>query len=208
MVNALAQSAIKDICIFLQRNPDFFSSEDKKSLLEKSFIRYPSIISYLATTDEEEFMSDMREFVAALLAGSSESFDNKLLKTFCSLLVKDLPDLLESSKDLTVENSLDAVISEMSLRRSGQEISQAVSKFIGKYTTIPYIVVQAPIHIENADKKEIRKQMLAKYTYAFPTFTVNKKLIGGMRILVDGQTSDNSWYGRVMNLTHLLHKQA
>ncbi|MFN7160042.1 MAG: F0F1 ATP synthase subunit delta [Candidatus Gracilibacteria bacterium] len=206
----MAQSVIKDICLFLRKNPDFFpaAAEEKKALLEKDFSLYPALSSYLLAVSEEDFMNDLKNFLHSLLSPNEDSKQNSLLKTFFSFLVQDLPSVLHDFKESTTDSAISASVKEIIHLRSEQEISQAVSKFIGIYTKVPYIVVQTPTHLTYKDKHEIRENMLSKYTYAFPTFAVNKKLIGGMRILVDGRTEDHSWYGRVMNLSHLLYKQA
>lgn len=208
MILRIAQSAIRDICIFLEANPDFFTFEQEKkiSLAHASLKDFPTLAAYLCETKETLFMHDLEGFVRLLLQPSFKYEDNALLKAFFSFLVKDFPDIVESDKKFSLNTFMGQSIEEFIMLRSEKEISDSVTAFLGKYIKVPYIAIQTPLHLSYEDKKEIRERLLEKYTYAFPFFTVNPKLIGGMRILEDGHTEDRSWYGRVMNLSHLLHK--
>jgi len=67
----------------------------------------------------------------------------------------------------------------------------------------PYILIQSPREIEPKLKKEIRAKIREEKSNHFPIFQINKKLIGGIRVFKDGETTDNSWLSRVLHFTSL-----
>lgn len=209
MIRALAQAAVKDMLSFLRKNPTFFSltTEEKRAISSQYFTLSPSISSYVTETNELSFMKDLESLLHDLSGIPTKRHldPTSMLGGFASFLTKDLAELMDSKTTISGLSNFESAVKDVLGLHSPQEVTRAVLAFLGAYTTLPYIVVQSPLALSAEMKKDIRTAMLAKYTYAFPIFTLNKSLIGGMRILVDGQTDDRSWHGRVMNLSHLLY---
>lgn len=66
---------------------------------------------------------------------------------------------------------------------------------------VPYILVQTPISLSEDQKTEIVNDLKAQYPLSPVTFSVNKNLIGGLRVLIDGKAKDYSWLSIINKFT-------
>lgn len=178
--------------------------------------------AYLAEVDAATLMQDVRTLTAYLggetgasLAGCklAEALALFWATDFAMKLDKMTTDfyLLSQAKqrevvDQTIQsNSLVAeTLKDLLVSYSYQEVAQGIGDFVRGASGTPYILVQSPREIDFELKKDVRDQLREEYgSQSFPVFQINKNLIGGMRIFVDGKVTDHSWLGRINYITSL-----
>ena len=67
--------------------------------------------------------------------------------------------------------------------------------------------MQSPREIDSELKSEIRENLNKDFESSFPVFQINKNLIGGLRVFVDGKSHDYSWFSRISSISNLTHPQ-
>lgn len=209
MIQYFLQLLLKEILQFLQEHENFFTlpSEEKISLTNVHFALFPKIAAYLVQAEEISFLEDIKEFTV-FMSEHKKSEHNRLLKVIVETCIFDVSRLLDGKATFASDTtSLSKQIQTLLTIYSTQEISSEVQRFIESVSGCAYIVVQSPTMLSMEIKQDIRKKLFEKYSSCFPTFSVQKNLIGGLRILVNGQTTDLSWYGKIMQLSQLLYQR-
>ncbi len=175
MLNTLLSSVLIDLITLLKESPKFFelSESERKSLLSKHHYSH-ELAQYLEQVKLGGFLSDMEEITKNLLMSP--------FKQNRSIGIKML-ELLSTYFDYDLDVRLEEIIEES----DGQH----------------YILVQSPIKLEAAMKDDIREHLVKKYPNSSPVFVVNKTLIGGLRIYIDGKTEDLSWISKINILTSI-----
>lgn len=206
----------------LKAHPDFFSMNDEKKKEVLSKLTTPETFrNYLSNISETEFISDLEKIVHYIQDEKSVQIkNNSFFKAFTEFLTHELArkiDYLDSkfyllSKDdrtdfieklIKGESNLAVSLREILINFTYQQISTEVFQISAKVVDSPYIVIQTPREIDTELKKEIRTELLKRNPLTFPTFQINKKLIGGLRIFNNGETIDHSWITRVLRFTSL-----
>lgn len=185
-------------------------------------LRIPSLFkAYLEKVSDKDFLEDlalMVEFANGAkdlpLKGNAffETFLDFLTGPFASkmdVLTGDFYALSQDKQEKLIEKviSSDSRVAE-SLRQllvlnSSQELSEAIQALSQVIAEAPFILVQSPREMDSDLKKDVRAHLLKKHPRSFPGFQVNRKLIGGIRIFLDGKTMDHSWHQRVLRFTSL-----
>lgn len=176
---------------------------------------------YLASTSEDDLMKDLRlvfrvineteisalnlkesDLFKAIFRFFAEEFADQLDALGSSFYLLSYEERKEKARQLIEGDShSSAALRELLLSNSYQELSEAIeilSKSVGDADTI---VVQAPREIEPSLKKEMRKKFAIDFPLSFPSFQVNRQLIGGFRVFVNGKSHDFSWFSQVQKLS-------
>lgn len=207
---------------FLQEHDDFFSlSEEKRQdALDKR--RMPAAFkAYLAGVSEKAFMADLSlmarfaagdkqvnvkgsAFFKAFLEFLTGPFADKFDKLTASYFTFGPEDQRKVVDELIKSDSRVAeTLKEIFMLRSPQELAEAVQSLSAKVAGSPYIVVQSPREMDAELKSQVRKSLREAHALSFPSFQINRKLIGGLRVFINGQTVDHSWLSRVHQFTSL-----
>ncbi len=210
------------IISFLTTNKDFFEfdARKRKSALEKLSIP-KTFKDYLLEVSGDDFMEDTKLIVGYIHNPKSVKItDNKFFESFLGFIIHELANkidyldsgfYLESKKSreevaeklLPGESELAQSLREILSNNTYQQIGEAVYELGANIKQMPHILVQSPREMDMELKREIRHNLLEKHSISFPIFQVNRKLIGGIRIFENGQSTDNSWISRVYRFTSL-----
>lgn len=206
---------------------DFLSAltlEILRSFKKDGGFKGPKVFKdYLASTSEEDLMSDLRLVFQVINGTELSALDLKgsgLFKAALQFFARDFAlqlDALGSSfyllpyeerkkkagQLIESDSHTSAALRDLLVTNSYQELTEAIeilSKNVGEADTI---VVQAPREIEASLKKEMREKFAADYPLSFPSFQINRQLIGGFRVFINGKSHDFSWFSQVQKLTSL-----
>lgn len=177
---------------------------------------------YTAEVSDAEFMADIRLLTAYLTGRSGLRLnESKLLKAVAVFITENLAtkvdkvgidfyrqnssDQQKQAEELIKSDTLVAkTLKELFCANSYQELAQGLADFVAAVTGAPYILVQTPREADQALKQEIRTAIREKHgQYTFPIFQINRNLIGGLRVFIDGDVTDHSWLGRINYITNL-----
>ncbi|MFA5854869.1 MAG: F0F1 ATP synthase subunit delta [Candidatus Gracilibacteria bacterium] len=224
MLNSLLTALLYEVLGFASHHPDFLTLEaGQREELLADFKMPTALKHYLAHTNEKHFMQDLRLLLSMLTGTSQNSLSIKgnlffkavlefLSTTFAGKL-DELPNKfyllpavkrMEEVEKLIESDSLIArALKDLLANNSYQEIASFLEQFSKAVTDSDMVLVQMPRDIEPALKKEIREALSEKYPLSFPKFQVNRELIGGLRVFVNGKTKDLSWFARINKITSI-----
>jgi len=213
MLNRFLTAVLYELLHYAQKHPDF-SNTDSANL--------PAPIkAYLSKVQPSDFMRDIRLLVKYANGENLITKDNALLTAIAEFLTINLSTKIDQLhvefyrlkayeqakqiEELVSSHTLIAqTLKEMLVKASLEELTQAVYKFIKSVVEVPYIIVQTPREMSAELKKEIRNNLREhNHALSFPIFQINKNLIGGLRVFVNGKVTDNSWLGRINHITSL-----
>jgi hypothetical protein len=221
MYNKFFTIVIIEILNILKENPNFFElNNEKKSAILKEYKIPNSIKKYLELISFENLSKDIQDLIITINK-KKISKENNLLKAVLSYLAEkfseniyELPSEFHyecyekqmnlASKIINSDSKLANCLKEIIANHSHQEILNELQTLLNKLLNTPIVLVQSPISLSSDKKIEI-KNNLAKNAHqlSVPVFQVNKKLIGGMRIFVNGEVTDNSWLKKINLITTL-----
>lgn len=212
---------VYEISVMLTSEKNFFDSKDRAKVLEKVNVTAP-VKEYLSTVSSDDFLEDLRVAVSYLVSPTQTNpAENKFLEAVAEFITENLSNKLDvldatyakmNHKDqvsvvekLVPSNTrLGTSLKDLMLYNSIQEIAQGLNEFLGAVTNTPYVIVQTPTEISQDLKKEIRTELTKELkTNCLPIFQVNKNLIGGLRVFINGEVTDNSWLGRINFITQI-----
>lgn len=175
MQNTLISSLLVDIVAVLKESENFFelAHKDREKVLDKLNFSQ-SVKSYLTAVKLTAFIADLEEVTKNMLASPYKNNRQMGIK-----LIEFLSSFFDYQMEVDVE------------------------KILGDDESAHYLLIQSPVKLETAFKDEIRESMMKQYPNASPIFVVNKNLIGGLRIYIDGKTEDLSWISKINILTSL-----
>lgn len=207
MINTFLQLVIKETLSLLAAEKNFFdlSPEERKEKAQQRLAPFSRIIDYLSTVTEKDFLQDLTGIISYLTQGKKTE-KTALVEAFAQTCMFDLSKMVDGVAFSTKTPFLEKILALFHIY-SFQEISTEAARFLEKTVGCAYVVVQAPTLLSADMRQEIRRKLYEQHSYCFPSFTLEKNLIGGMRILVNGQTTDLSWYGKVMRLSQLLYQR-
>lgn len=175
MQNTLISSILVDILAVLKDCEKFFEQNEKNKQAVLNKLNFPENCKiYLSTVPQAVFISDLEELAKSMLA--SPYRNNR--KVGVAVI-----EFLSTFFDYQAEADLEKVFGEDGISH--------------------YLLIQSPLKLEPAFKEEIRLSMNKQYPNTPPVFIVNKKLIGGLRIYIDGKVEDLSWLSKIDFLTSL-----
>ncbi len=222
MLNTFVAGLLEKIFHFLVKHPDLMQLEgSKRATILENLQMANCFKEYLETVSEKTFLTDMQQaLVYSQNPKESKLKGNKFFTKVAHFLTTDIAlkiDLLDENFALLPVKERETVVEKLisgdssaaeSLRSllvnfSYQQIAEEIYTLSNSVKETAYILVQVPRTVDHELKRAIRKQLLEKYPHSFPFFQINRKLIGGIRLLVDGQTVDNSWLSRVLRFASL-----
>lgn len=208
---------VHKISEFLVAHKDFFEGKREHTLEHLSI---PAAFKgYLSEVSSKEFLEDLRTIILYIEDPKNTTLkNNKFFKSFLEFLTTDLArkiDHLDGSfylfkseeKTLIIdklikgESHLAHTLKMILVSYNYQQLAEEVNTLATKIERISFIVVQSPREIDSELKKEIRNKLTEEHPLSFPSFQINRKLIGGVRIFIDGKAIDNSWLSRVLRYT-------
>lgn len=222
MFNSFVGGILEKIFHFLLKHPDLFKLEDKKRASALEHLQLAkSFKEYLEQVSEKHFLEDINKalnfsqnakdqslrnnkFFAALTKFITEEIALKidlLPEDFALLKTKERAEIAE--KLISGESHAANSLREVLVNFSYQQIANEIYQLSNSVKEIPYIIVQTPRAVDHELKREIRKKLLEKYPGSFPYFQINRKLIGGIRLFVNGENLDFSWLSRVLRFASL-----
>ncbi len=178
---------------------------------------------YLDSVSEEDLMGDLRlilqvingtdlgvlnlkdsGFFKTTLHFFAESFASKLDALGSSFYLLPYEERKKKAEQLIEGDShTTAALRDLVVTNSYQEITEAIEMLSKNLADAGTIVVQAPREIAPELKKEMREKFAADFPLSFPSFQINRQLIGGFRVFINGKSHDLSWFSQVQKLTSL-----
>ncbi|MFA6024126.1 MAG: F0F1 ATP synthase subunit delta [Candidatus Gracilibacteria bacterium] len=178
---------------------------------------------YLDGVSEEDLMSDLRlvfqvingmdlnslnlkgsAFFKSTLRFFAEDFASKLDALGGSFYLLPYEERKKKAEQLIEGDSHTvAALRDLLVTNSYQEITEAIEQLSKSVADAGTIVVQTPRDIDPELKKEMRAKLAADFPLTFPAFQINRQLIGGFRVFVNGKSHDLSWFSQVQKLTSL-----
>lgn len=206
---------------------DFLSAltlEILKSLKSDGGFKGPKVFKdYLDSVKDEDLMSDLR-LVFQVINGSdlaslslkdsgffkttlqffAENFASKLDALGSSFYLLSYEERKKKAEQLIDSDShTAAALRDLFVTNSYQEITEALEQLSKAVSDGATIVVQTPRDIDAELKKEMREKFAQDYPLSFPVFQINRQLIGGFRVFINGKSHDLSWFSQVQKLTSL-----
>ncbi len=206
---------------------DFLSAltlEILRSFKKEGGFQGPKIYKdYLDSVSEEDLMSDLRlifqvingtdlaalnlkksGFFKTTLRFFAENFASKLDALGSSFYLLPYEERKKQAEQLIESDShTAAALRDLLVTNSYQEITEAIEMLSKSVADAGTIVVQTPREIEPELKKEMRAKFAADFPLSFPAFQINRQLIGGFRVFINGKSRDLSWFSQVQKLTSL-----
>lgn len=209
---------------YIGKHPDFFNESKEKKTTHLEHLRIPSAFkNYLVNVESKDFLQDlsmavqymngadikslkvnksdffkaMAEFLTVNLAAKMDELTVDFYMKSVKKQAEELEDKIKS--DSHVAKALKDIL----LNNSTQELSSVIDEFARTVAGAKFIVLQSPREIDTELKKQIRKKIGEEYPYSFPIFQINRSLIGGLRVFIDGKTVDNSWFSRIVRITSM-----
>jgi F0F1-type ATP synthase delta subunit len=143
-------------------------------------------------------------FFKATLRFFAENFASKLDALGSSFYLLPYEERKKKAEQLIDSQSHTAsALRDMIVTNSYQEVAEALEQLSKVVADGATIVVQAPRDIDVELKKEMREKLAHDFPLSFPVFQINRQLIGGFRVFINGQSHDFSWFSQVQKLTSL-----
>lgn len=224
MINTFLSALLYELVHFLTKHKDFFELKAEVREEKLQNLKVPTTFKhYLIGVSSEHLLKDLKVVMAFLngaamaqlpLKGNAffKSLTEFFTVTFASK-VDELPGrfyllpyearVVEIKKIIESDNRIADALREFLVTNSYQEVAEMLNDLSQAVTGADTVLVQSPRDINSDLKKEIRKHLLEKYPHSFPVFQVNRGLIGGFRVFVNGKATDLSWFSRIVKLTSL-----
>lgn len=205
MVIRLYQALIADTLRFLDSHRTFFDGQEteRSALLEASTLPRP-VQKVLLGSTAAQFMEEMALVQRYVSDGDASG---RLAVALALILSKDLGDVLDKVSEVSYQGAFGAEMQQIAAHFTYQEVAEEVQQFLEACTNVPYIVVQSPFALSAPMRSEMRAHFQKEHKLCFPVFTVNKQLIGGIRVFIDGETQDLSWISRINALSNVLYSR-
>jgi F0F1-type ATP synthase delta subunit len=127
---------------------------------------------------------------------------NSLDREFYNLSYDDR--VLAADKIWSIDREVDKALKKLLVNFSYQEIVRNIQELLEVAYDSPYVLVQTPLRLESKAKDEMMLQISKEIKEpVIVQFQVNKAILGGMRIFVDGEVQDMSWMGRIEKIANL-----
>jgi hypothetical protein len=222
MLNNFITVLIVEITKFLSKNKQFLEQDSKKRLSTLEEFKLPnSIKDYLSEVKSGDLTSDLSSLIEFLKGSTASISENKLAVSIAKFLNKNFANDVYSlpldffkityaeqteaaNKVINSNSELATALKGILTDYSYQEILNEIQNFSSKTLNTPLIIVQSPIELSFEQKTEIKDQLNKEQkAICVPLFTINKSLIGGLRIYLNGKVQDFSWLGKINLITSL-----
>lgn len=221
MFRSLLNAILLELCEFVRKHPDLLTQPKEAREKKLESIKVPTPFkSYLAEVSEKEFLNDLGRVVAFVREGQMNSIKKSLFfRAFVEFLTHSLAfridvmstayNMDQSHRDalahklITGENGIGEALRNLLLTYTYQELATAITELTQGVADAPFIVVQSPREMDLELKKEIREKLTQNHPLSFPVFQINRQLIGGFRVFINGEVIDHSWISRVLRFTSI-----
>ena len=217
MIDKIILLCLSLLLKFLDENSDYFegTKSDKRSFLADSSL--PKFLElYLLEVKQDKFMSDLVDTTKFLNQGTVSS-TNSLVKSISLFLsyslamkVDSLPgnfDLnpLEKRKEIlshtiSGKTELGELLVDNIASSNLQLINNQFKSLANNFSENKSVVIQSSNVLNPKLKQKVREYFHKIDKFCYPVFSVQPKLLGGLRIIVDGQTIDSSYANMINNL--------
>lgn len=212
MINNTILALLQDILTFLKKEKNFFAQKeaDRLAIAEKTTLFPQSISAYLARTNEKTLLKNIQEITEFINTKKSErpNLSGDLAKAIAEFCINDLPthfNIKNFNANKQFIGKFGQNLDTLYASAVEKEVLTMAQEFTSLVFKTPFIVIQSPVVLEPEFKKSIQTELKKQHPHGIPTFSVNKNLIGGLRIFVDGKTSDHSWISQINKLTSLIN---
>lgn len=164
---------------------------------------------YVDAHEERAFLEDVLATMQAITSGSVAQ--NALTRALADTLVQQAGPYMDTGNAEVLGDDTSALKKVLvQLRESTsphycnarfQELLSAV------YPESSVTVVQTPTTLSPEQRAAMRTRLAQKYPHAYPSFSVDRSLLGGMRLFIDGTLVDRSWQQTVRTLLNTLTTQ-
>lgn len=204
MIENILKSLLFEILDLLNKQRELLSEtlENRQKILKEADNLPEEIKNYLAEVKEKEFIEDINELINFLNSGAL-ILKSELAKSLKNFFTTSLSDLLDNRETLKMKGKLAEAINDLLKNNSDKEVTNLINNFISLIGETPFIMVQSPRSIDFKLKKQIREKLNEKYGANFVNFAINKNLVGGLRIFVNGETIDLSWLSKINTITNI-----
>lgn len=206
---------------------DFLSAlilEILRSLKSGHDFKGPQVFKdYMKDVKEDSLLKDLRLVLQVIHGDDLSTFNLKkcvlfhvLLRFFSEHFIPKLDELggrfyllpykerQEKAKKLIPSAShTAAALRDLLVHHSYQEITEALEQLAQSVADAPTVVVQTPRDFSLELKKEMRENIAKQFPFSFPYFQINRQLIGGFRVFLNGHSHDHSWFAELQKLTSL-----
>ncbi len=212
MIKNTFTALIYDIMKVLQENKNFMELDKaaKAKIATESGFFPEEIVEHLSEMGEQTLHTDIKEVLA--YASDNEELSklkSGLARAFANFCVNQIPTHLhqkETGEKAVYKGAFGKHLAVFFASGVEKQIIEQIQNFTAHVYASSFVLVQSPIQLTQEQKKSIRKELSEKYPHSIPSFSVNKKLIGGLRVFVDGKTHDHSWISQINKLTSITNK--
>jgi len=221
MYNNFFIALIVEILEVLKKDKNFFDLDKTARLKSLENFKLPNTIKeVLSEAQSLELIKEIQSLIEFNKSKKVNS-ENKLFTAALTYLsdkfvtnIYSLPDnfhyleydqqLIVAKKLIKSESRLAQTLIEVVANHSYQEILNELQNLLNKTINAPIVLIQSPISLSTEHKIEIKSKITEQNkTICAPVFQINKKLIGGMRVFVNGEVTDNSWLKKINLITTL-----
>ncbi len=199
MIHLLLISLVKDVFSSFEKEKAFFSKLGIFSQ-EEALKDLPALLEFLrrgVVTKHAHFTNALAKYFLEDFTLRFDQLDQAFYALHYEEQQKKLETLFPESTTFFSE------LKRQLLFSSPQEITEKIASFLRQLSPTPLIVIQSPVFLDAAFKKQIRAEMQKTHPRSFVSFQVNAQLMGGLRVFLDGQVIDNSWFSRVQKIRQL-----
>lgn len=163
-----------------------------------------SVVAKFVSSNESKYIKQselLRSGVEYLTQGFAKSL-NDLDRDFYAMSYDDRVKAVD--KIWSEKREVDKALKKVLVNFSYQEIVRNIQELLEVAYGSPFVLVQTPIRLEASAKDDMMLQISKEIDEpVIVQFQVNKSILGGMRIFVDGQVQDMSWMGRIEKIANL-----
>jgi len=171
-------------------------------------ILLPTAEEYAKDLDETKFKKDVRDTLRFVYE-RSHSFHGYFADVVAHMCVTQFSkafDLGDVKGIFPKKAEVTHAITDFLNTHTEQEVATHVHNLLHRIdATIPYIVVQTPLPLGGEQKQALRTELMDRYGRCFPKFSVNKSLLGGLRIFINGETIEHTWQSRLQEILSTLY---
>lgn len=172
--------------------------------IDKATLEEISMVAKFVSSDDSKYIKNselLRRGVEYLTQDFAKAL-NALNKDFYALSYDER--MKKVGEIWSVDKEVDKALEKLLVNFSYQEIVRNIQELLEVAYESPFVVVQTPMEIEAVQKTEMMEKISKEIKEpVIVQFQVNKAILGGMRVFVDGQVQDMSWMGRIEKIANL-----
>lgn len=207
MIKVIFVSFIKDILSLISAG--FFDTlERKKNESLNDFLgdTYPhSLKEYLQKSTLQELSGDLQLLLPFLRNEAVFNTSLEISKIFRKFLITDFAVLVDGSLEfqntLRPKTNLEKTLKVVLKNFLEEEIYIRISRFNLFFNDGSTIKVQTPFALDSESKQHMRRELNKEFSTYFVKFSVEPRLVGGMRVFRGGQMMDLSWRSKIKQFT-------